>query len=252
MERTARLVVGHRPCGVTAAWQWHVAAATVWAWQIVYTPAVAHAGRSHGGAGEQLVGGDAPALHDVLPESRDVDVGDVVRPVHAPHVEVEPRPLRRRHGREQRLRVGVVEAAAVEGVGPVDAAQVDGLLHGPGAQVARPLRQRRRGRGRPGAAQQRVRLHVAGELLHGVEEAHGRHQDGLPRRVAVGAPREVLEQEPAQVAEHQRVHRRRRHVVHVHPGPRRAAAAAVLRHRRQRRVHHHVRRDLAYIRWTLS
>jgi hypothetical protein len=235
MDRAARLVVGHRPCGgVTRVCTRRRAS--------LCRPA-----RSHGGAGEQLVGGDAPALHDVLPEAWDVDVGDVVRPVHAPHVEVEARLLRRRHGREERLRVAIVEAAAVEGVGLVDAAQVDGLLDGLGAEVARPLREsllRRRRRGGPGAPQQRVRLHVAGELLHAVEQPHRRHRDGPPRRVAVGAPREVLEQEPAQLAEHQRVHRRRRHVVHVHPGSRRRRPAAVLRHRRQRRVHHHVRRDL--------
>lgn len=120
---------------------------------------------------------------------------------------------------------------------------MDGLLDGLGAELLEALREALAGGDAgPGAPEQRVRLDVAGELLHGVEEAHGRHGDGLPRRVAVGAPREVLEQEPAQVAEHQRVHRRRRHVVHVHSPLRRPP---VLRHCRQRRVHHHVRRNLA-------
>ena len=114
--------------------------------------------------------------------------------------------------------------AAVEGVGLVDAAEVDGLLDGLGAELAQPLRHplvsgagAGAGAGEAAGAQQRVGLDVAGELLHGVEQPHRRYVDGPPRRVAVRRPREVLEEEPAQVAERQQVHRRRRHVEHLHP-----------------------------------
>lgn len=75
-------------------------------------------GSHHGGGGEHRGGGrrfrgDAPPFHDVLPEPRDVDVGDVVRPVDAPHVEVERRLLLRRHLCHEPLRVAIVEPAYI-------------------------------------------------------------------------------------------------------------------------------------------
>jgi hypothetical protein len=130
-------------------------------------------------------------LQDVLPQPRDMHVGDVVRPVHAPHVQVEPRPLLGRHLHEEPLDVGAVKPTSVEGVRLVDSAEMGDLLRFP-----------------PGVAppQHRARHLVAGGVL--AEQPELQHRDGLARRVDDGRPLKVLEDEADQVADHQRVRRR--------------------------------------------